>query len=184
MGFFIWHFSATSTILHDAQLKVDERLQGTHFIVEFYIIIYYYIFFNTSSLSYDGGNFTFALDNIRKIDALQINESQPWKKFAWNGKLACPVIPSTTSRARLHAETIAEILNGFLGPFQLKRTFYDWGTVLILVLFNAAFYFGRHSQQSASPTSHRNPMEFSQSLSGLTGSHFIIIWVIQLHLLL
>lgn len=80
--------------------------------------------------------------------------------------------PSTTSRARLHAETIAEILNGFFGAISTKTyIFMIGGTVLILVLFNAAFYFGRHSQQSASPTSHRNPMEFSQSLTGLTGSH-------------
>lgn len=75
--------------------------------------------------------------------------------------------PSTTSRARLHAETIAEILNGFFGAISTKTyIFMIGGTVLILVLFNAAFYFGRHSQQSSiSPPSHRNTLDFSQSLT-------------------
>lgn len=54
--------------------------------------------------------------------------------------------PSTTSRARLHAETIAEILNGFFGAISTKTfILMIGGTVLILTLFNVAFYFGRHS---------------------------------------
>lgn len=77
--------------------------------------------------------------------------------------------PSTTSRARLHAETIAEILNGFFGAISTKTyIFMIGGTVLVLVLFNAAFYFGRHSQQSPSISQnhHRHPMDFSQSIAG------------------
>lgn len=79
--------------------------------------------------------------------------------------------PSTTSRARLHAETIAEILNGFFGAISTKTyIFMIGGTVLVLVLFNAAFYFGRNSQQGSltGASNHRNPLEYSQSL---TGSH-------------
>lgn len=54
--------------------------------------------------------------------------------------------PSTTSRARLHAETIAEILNGFFGAISTKTfILMIGGTVLVLTLFNVAFYFGRHS---------------------------------------
>lgn len=78
--------------------------------------------------------------------------------------------PSTTSRARLHAETIAEILNGFFGAISTKTyVFMIGGTVLVLVLFNAAFYFGRNSQQGAAVNSvHRSALEYSQSM---TGSH-------------
>ena len=76
--------------------------------------------------------------------------------------------PSTTSRARLHAETIAEILNGFFGAISTKTyVFMIGGTVLVIVLFNLAFYFGRHSQQStSSSTSSRSSLEYSQSLAG------------------
>lgn len=76
--------------------------------------------------------------------------------------------PSTTSRARLHAETIAEILNGFFGAISTKTyIFMIGGTVLVLVLFNAAFYFGRHSQQgTASNSAHRPGLEYSQSMVG------------------
>jgi hypothetical protein len=76
--------------------------------------------------------------------------------------------PSTTSRARLHAETIAEILNGFFGAISTKTyIFMIGGTVLVLVLFNAAFYFGRHSQQgTVSDSSHRHPINYSQSIAG------------------
>lgn len=78
--------------------------------------------------------------------------------------------PSTTSRARLHAETIAEILNGFFGAISTKTyVFMIGGTVLVLVLFNAAFYFGRNSQHGSIPSpSHRTALEGSQSI---TGSH-------------
>lgn len=63
--------------------------------------------------------------------------------------------PSTTSRARLHAETIAEILNGFFGAISTKTyIFMIGGTVLVLVLFNAAFYFGRHSNKDQFPILH------------------------------
>lgn len=76
--------------------------------------------------------------------------------------------PSTTSRARLHAETIAEILNGFCGAISTKTyLFMIGGTVLVLVLFNAAFYFGRHSQQGVvSNSAHRPSFDYSQSMAG------------------
>ena len=79
--------------------------------------------------------------------------------------------PSATSRARLHAETIAEILNGFFGAISTKTyVFLISGTVLVLVLFNAAFYFGRHSQPAAA-TGPSNHLNFSQSMGSRSQHH-------------
>lgn len=65
--------------------------------------------------------------------------------------------PSTTSRSRLHAETIAEILNSFFGAISTKTyIFLISGSVLVIVLFNAAFYFGRHSQPG-----HQHQMDYA-----------------------
>ena len=75
--------------------------------------------------------------------------------------------PSTTSRSRLHAETIAEILNGFFGAISTRTyVFMIGGTVLVLVLFNAAFYFGRTSQHGPNSTVNAlHPLDCSQSIN-------------------
>lgn len=81
--------------------------------------------------------------------------------------------PSTTSRSSLHAETIAEILNGFFGAISTKTyIFMISGSVLIVVLFNAAFYFGRSSQQSSSNAGRLGeyPSTMSSHYSSYLGS--------------
>mgnify|MGYP000222772140 CR=1 FL=1 len=55
--------------------------------------------------------------------------------------------PAATSRSRLFAETIAEILNGFFGAISTKTYIcLISGAVMVVVFFNAAFYFGRQFQ--------------------------------------
>lgn len=120
-------FSATRTVLHDAQLKVDERLQVM--VSEIALCSRQYI------------------DNRCSPD-LRVPAME---KACMEWETCMSRDPSTTSRARLHAETIAEILNGFFGAISTRTyVFMISGAVLIMVLFNAAFYFGRHQQ--APPT--------------------------------
>lgn len=80
--------------------------------------------------------------------------------------------PSTTSRARLHAETIAEILNGFFGAISTKTfILMIGGTVLLLTLFNAAFYFGRHSHTQSQIQNQIQYQNHSQSQNQVPVTH-------------
>ena len=154
-------FSATRTILHDAQLKVDERLQGNAFFLIRFYFQYFCFIVMISEISLCS----------RQYQENRCNPDQrvpAMEKVCMEWEACMSRDPSTTSRARLHAETIAEILNGFFGAISTKTyILMIGGTVLILVLFNAAFYFGRHSQQGpVSDSSHRGPINYSQSIGG------------------
>lgn len=160
IGILYLTFSATRTILHDAQLKVDERLQGIYGkIIIFMILIFDLVMISEIALC------------SRQYQENRCNPDQrvpAMEKVCMEWETCMSRDPSTTSRARLHAETIAEILNGFFGAISTKTyTFMIGGTVLVLVLFNAAFYFGRHAQQgSVSDSAHRSPIDYPQSIAG------------------
>ena len=161
LGILYLTFSATRTILHDAQLKVDERLQG-NFIKEIMTHLFKIYLVMMSEIALCSRHYN---DNRCAPD----QRVPAMEKVCMEWETCMSRDPSTTSRARLHAETIAEILNGFFGAISTKTyVFMIGGTVLILVLFNAAFYFGRHSQQTTTTQNPRHPMDFSQSI---TGSH-------------
>ncbi len=122
MGVLYLLFSATATVLHDAQLKVDERLQVM--MAEMALCSRQYV------------------DN-RCSPELRVPAME---KACMEWETCMLRDPSTTSRARLHAETIAEILNGFFGAISTRTfVFMIGGAALLLTLFNAAFYFGRSS---------------------------------------
>ena len=114
-------FSATTTVLHDAQLKVDERLQVM--MTEIALCSRQYA------------------DNRCSPKELRVPAME---KACMEWETCMARDPSTTSRARLHAETIAEILNGFFGAITTRTfVFMVGGSTLLLILFNAAFYFGK-----------------------------------------
>lgn len=161
IGILYLTFSATRTILQDAQLKVDERLQGIRkrYYEYFLFLLLFLVMLSEISLC------------SRQYNDNRCSPSQrvpAMEKVCMEWESCMSRNPSTTSRARLHAETIAEILNGFFGAISTKTyIFMIGGAVLVIVLFNLAFYFGRHSQNSSSAnSSSRSPMEYSHSLAG------------------